>query len=177
VTDELNQEFQLDQPPETPRRRRGSFGLAIGLIVFAVVASASACLWLNYGDRIRSAVFAPPAAPAIADGEESVDRADFETFKRQAADSLQSAIEDLDDQKADMKRLTDQVAALAAKVDALQGVTSSMPAQTSVVPAAISVVPPRPAALAARKKPSAPKPEGRISVGGAPLPAVAPGDQ
>jgi hypothetical protein len=46
----------------------------------------------------------------------------------------------------------------------------------SVVPAA-PVVPPRPAAIAARKKPSAAKPEGRISVGGAPLPAAAPGDQ
>jgi hypothetical protein len=36
----------------------------------------------------------------------------------------------LDAQKADLKTLSDQVSALAAKVDVLQNVTASIPAQT-----------------------------------------------
>jgi phage shock protein A len=170
VTEELDRQVRLAM-----QRQRRSPVVPIAVVVFAVIASGTAYIWLNYGDQIRSGVSAAPSGgPVIAIGEQSVSRADFETFKRQAAESLQSTIEGLDAQKADLNRLTDQVAALSAKLDALQGATSSTPAQTSVVPAATPIVPPRPAAVAQRRKPPAPKPTGLISVGGAPLPPPPP---
>jgi phage shock protein A len=167
VTEELDRQVRLAM-----QRQRRSPVVPIVVVVFAVVASGAAYLWLNYGDQIRSGVSAPsPGGPVIASGEESVSRAEFDTFKRQAAESLQSTVEGLDAQKADLKKLADQVAALSAKVDALQSGTSAIPAQTSsVVPAATPVVPPRPATVAQRRKPPAPKPPGPISIGGAPLP-------
>jgi hypothetical protein len=170
VTDELDHQVRL-----ALQRRRRSPIVPIAVVVFAVIASGAAYLWLSYGDQVRSGVFAaPPAGPVIASGEESVSRADFETFKRQAAESLQSTIEGLDAQKADLNRLADQVAALSAKFDALQGAMSSIPAHAPIAPTATPVVPPRPAAVAQRRKPPAPKPTGPISVGGAPLPPPPP---
>jgi hypothetical protein len=169
VTEELDRQVRLAM-----QRRRRSPVVPI-VVVFAVIASGAAYLWLNYGDQIRSGVSAAPSGgPVIASGAESVSRADFETFKRQAAESLQSTIEGLDAQKAEMKRLSDQVAALSAKFDAPQGTMSSIPAQAPVAPTATPVVPPRPAAVAERRKPPAPKPTGPISVGGAPLPSPPP---
>jgi phage shock protein A len=174
VTEELDRQVRL-----ALQRRRRSPVVPIAVVVFAVIASGAAYLWLSYGDQVRSGVFAaPPAGPVIASGEESVSRADFETFKRQAAESLQSTIEGLDAQKADLKKLADQVAALSAKVHALQSGTSAKPAQTSsVVPAATPVIPLRPATVAQRRKLPAPKPTGPISIGGAPLPPAPPSDR
>jgi hypothetical protein len=171
LIDDLNQESQPDQLAEPPQRRRRSLGPAMGVIVLAGLAGASAYLWLNDGDRVRSAIFAsPPAgAPVIAGGEEAVGRADFEAFKQQASDSLRSATEHVDAQKADIRTLFDQVADLAAKLDALQSVTSSTPAQTSAAPQQ-PVAPPRLVAAAQRKRLVIAKPSGPISLGGAPLP-------
>jgi hypothetical protein len=132
----------------------------------AFIASACAYAWFNYGDQVRTAVFgAPPTtAPETAGGGEPVSRADFDAFKRQTADSLRSTLEGIDVQKADMKRLSDQLAALSAKLNAQQGATSSIPVQTPVVAATTP-------AIVQRKKSSAPKPSGPISIGGAPLPS------
>jgi hypothetical protein len=173
VTDELDHQVRL-----ALQRRRRSPVVPIAVVMFAVIASGAAYLWLSYDDQVRSEVLAaPPGGPVIASGEESVSRADFDTFKRQAAESLQSTIEGPDAQKADLKRLSDQVAALSANVDALQSATSSMPAQAPIVPAATSIVPSRPAVMAQHKRPSVPKPSGPISIGGAPLPPAPPSDR
>jgi hypothetical protein len=117
-------------------------------------------------------VFGAPqaAAPFVASGEEPITRVDFETLKRQTAASLQSAIEDLDAQKADLKNLSDQVSALVAKVDALGSTApATAPVQTDAIPAPPAVQAPS-AFVAQRRKPPAPKPSGPISMGGAPLP-------
>lgn len=164
MTDELD-----DQVRMALQRRRRRPMVPIVVIMFGIIASACAYLWVNYGDQVRTAVFAtsPATASKVASDQEPVSRPDFDAFERQTADSLQSAAENLEAQKADLKRLADEVAALSAKVDALQSATSSISAQTSVAPA----VPPRPATIVPRRKPPASKSTGPISVGGAPLPA------
>jgi FtsZ-interacting cell division protein ZipA len=163
VADKLDSQLQLDEPPVRHRRRAGAVLIVIAAL--AVIATVSACLWLNYGDLVRSALFAAPpvAAPVIASGEEPVTQKDFASSKRLTAESLQSAIEELDAQKADLKRLSDQVAALTARIDTLQSAAAPTPQPA---------VPARPVPTAPRQKPSARKPVGSISVGGAPLPAV-----
>lgn len=167
MTDDI--EHQLRQALRKRRRSSSRVAVAIAVAVFAVIAGASAYLWFDYRDQVRSMVFgAPPAAaPLVASGEESISRADFETLKRQTADSLQSAIEDLDAQKANLKNLSDQVSALVARVDALPtAAPATAPVQTGAIPAPPVVRPP----LAQRRKPPAPKTSGPISIGGAPLP-------
>jgi|SRR5665213_227578 len=177
LTDEQNQEIQPDQPHELPQSRHRSSWVATAVVVFAVLVCASAYLWLNYGDQVRSTVLAeaPTAPPVVASGQEAVSRSDFETFKRKTADSLQSAIADLDTQKADLKRLSGQVAALVSKVEASQSEPATAPAQAPVLTTipALHAAPPRPAVASQRNRPSAPpKASGPISIGGAPLPLV-----
>jgi hypothetical protein len=123
-------------------------------------------------DQIRTAVFAIPSATSstvAASGEQLVNRADFDAFERQTADTLQSMTAHLDAQQADLKALADQVAALSAKLEITQGATSSIPVQTPVAPVA-KPAPPRPPVVAQRRKPATPpKSIGPISTGGAPL--------
>ncbi len=170
MTDELDQQVR-----KALQRRRRSRVAPIALIVFAIGASACAYLWVNYGDQVRTAVFAIPSAtgsPVAASGEQPVSRADFDSFERQTANSIHSATENLEAQKADLEKLSGQVADLIAKVDALRNAIATAPA-SQPIQNSISVPPPvgqpRPAAIAQRKKPQAPK-AGSISVGGAPLP-------
>jgi hypothetical protein len=173
---------ELDQQVRTAFRRRQRSRISpIAIIVFAICAGASAYPWINHGDQIRTAIFATPQATgwAAASGEQSVSRADFATFQRQTADSLQPATENLEAQKVDLKKLSDQMTDLVAKVDALRNAEATAPISPPVKNSisAQPVVPPRPAALAQGRKPQAPRSTGSISVGGAPLPITPPSDR
>lgn len=169
MTDELDQQVR-----EALKRRRRSRVTPIALIMLAVVASACAFLWRNYGDQVRTAMFAIPptiGSTVAASGEQPVSRADFDSFKRQTAASIHSATENLETQKAELEKLSSQVADLVAKVDALRNAVATAPASPQIRNS-ISGPPvgqPRPTAIAQHKKPQAPK-AGPISVGGAPLP-------
>ncbi|WP_157676508.1 hypothetical protein [Afipia sp. GAS231] len=175
MTDDLNLELEPEHRPVPPQRRRGSSGIVIAVILFVFVASGAAYLGLNYADQVRSVAFAesPVSVPVVARGEDVVSRADFEAFKQQTTDSLLSAIARLDAQKDDLKRLSDQLAALVLRMDASQSAPARAPpvslTQAGAIPSS-PVVPRRPVALTQRKQSPAPKPSGPISLGGAPLP-------
>jgi hypothetical protein len=167
VSDELHHVSQPEQPLVLAQRRSNISRVA-AFIALVVIAGALAFLWFNYGDLVRSALFpAMSAAQTVASGEEPVTQKDIEALKRQTAESLQSMTNDLDAQKDELKTLSDQLSALTARLDALPSPTA--PAQTAVMPTQ-PVVPTRPAVAAGPRKPPTPKPSGRISVGGAPLP-------
>jgi hypothetical protein len=151
-----------DQQPILQQRGRSGLRALKAVVVLAVIATVAAYLWVNYGDLVQpaSGTAQPAVAPVVADGEEPATEKDFEALKRQVGKSLQTTLEDIDAQKADLKKLSDQVAALSAKIDALQN--AARPTPQPVAPA-------RPPAVATRKKPPAPKTPGPISIGGAPL--------
>jgi uncharacterized coiled-coil protein SlyX len=154
----------LHQPVPVPARRRW-----VPIAVFAGLAllgSASAWAWYAWGNgfpalpSFTSSVAAPGAAPEVPD--KTVGLKDFQAFQQQIAATLQSTGQLVAAQQAEIKRLSDQVAALTAKIDTLQRPAASAQATAPAPP------PPPPAA--ARKRPAAPKQEPGISVGGAPLP-------
>jgi uncharacterized coiled-coil protein SlyX len=155
----------LHQPAPARRRRWVAVAVAAGLALFG---SASALLWHAWGGGLpalqsfTSSVAAPGTAPAGAP-DKTVGLKDFQAFQQQIAATVQSTAQLVAAQQAEIKRLSDQVAALTAKIDALQRPAAS-------AQAAAPAPPPPPAA--ARKKPAAaaPKQPPGISVGGAPLP-------
>jgi hypothetical protein len=169
VIEDLDQ--QVRKALQRPRRSRI---FPIALIIFAIAASACAYLWGNYGEQLRTAAFTTSAvrgSEAATSAERPVSRADFDTFDRETAVSFRSTAENLEAQKAELKRLSDQVADLVARVDALRNAVATVPASPPIQNS-ISAQPvgqPRQAAIAERNKPRAPK-TGPISVGGAPLP-------
>jgi phage shock protein A len=175
VTDDLD--YQVRQALQ---RRRRSPRVLLYVCILAAVAGSSGYLWLNY-DSLAKLAFAErsPAAPVVDNSERGLIQKDFEALKRQLAESLQSTIENVDAQKAELKRLSDQVAALAAKVDALQSASQTAGSLSGELRPRSQqpVVPAPPPVIAARKKPPAPKTNGPISVGGTPLPPTPPPDR
>lgn len=158
MTDDLDHQVR-----HALQRRRRSPRVLPYVCILAAVAGTSGYVWLNY-DGLAKLAFAErsAAAPVVDSSDTGVTQKEFEALKRQTAESLQSTTEDINAQKAELKRLADQVSALAAKIDALQSAAAPAPQQAAV--------PVRPPVIAARKKPPAPKTSGPISVGGSPLP-------
>jgi uncharacterized coiled-coil protein SlyX len=152
------------QQPVPERRRWLPVAAVAGLAMFG---AASALLWNAWGNGFPAlpsftSVMAPGAAPANAP-DKTVGLKDFQAFQQQIAATMQSTAQLVAAQQAEIKRLSDQVSALAAKIDALQPPAASAQAGAAVPP-------PPPAAQTARKKPAAAKLPPGISTGGAPLP-------
>jgi uncharacterized coiled-coil protein SlyX len=153
---------ELHQP--APQRRRWIPVAAVaGLALFG---AASALLWHAWSGGLPALPSftsgAPGAAPAQVP-DKTVGLKDFQAFQQQIAATMQSTAQLVAAQQAEIKRLSDQVSALAAKIDALQPPAAS-------APAAAPVPPPPPPPSAAKKRPAAAKLPPGISTGGAPLP-------
>ena len=120
-----------------------------------ILAGAAGFVLLNYSHLFDPA----PAAqlPISVNVEEAVSPDDFKAFQQDVAAKLEAVQQAAADQQADLKKLTDQVSAMAAKLDSLQTPAAAPPA--------------RPPVVAMTKRPvAAKKPPSTISVGGAPLP-------
>jgi cytoskeletal protein RodZ len=157
--------YETQQPPQ----RRRWVTIAVAAALLAVIGASSAVLWRAFGGSLPAlpsftSGTEPAAAPAVVAADKPVGSKDFQALQQQIAGSAQSTAQLLATQQAEIKRLADQVAVLAAKVDLLERPAAS--AQASL-PAA------QPASPAPRKKSAAPKPAPGISVGGAPLPPPA----
>jgi hypothetical protein len=138
------------------------------IVCFAIAGIAFAFLWLNHDRLLSSAFVAQPSAssPIVATVESTgVTREDIESLKQQIDGSSKLTTEDLNEQKADLKKLFDQVAALMDKIDALQADQKAMAAHAELQqkPAA------RPPFIV-RKKPVAPKPPDSSPTDGVQLP-------
>jgi uncharacterized coiled-coil protein SlyX len=149
--------------PAPARRRWVPIAVVAGL---ALLGSASAWAWYAWGGgfpalpSFTSSAATPGAAPGeVAD--KTVGLKDFQAFQQQIAATMQSTAQLVAAQQAEIKRLSDQVAALTAKIDTLQPPAASAQAAAPAPP---------PPTAAARKRPAAPKQPPGISVGGAPLP-------
>jgi hypothetical protein len=122
----------------------------------AMVGIAFAFLRLNY-DRLLSSAFVsqpPAAAPVVTTVEnDSVTREGIESLKQQIDGSSKLTTEDLNSQKADLKKLSDQVTALVDKIDALQAAQRAMAAHAEVQPKPAVRSP-----VVVRKRPILPKP-------------------
>jgi hypothetical protein len=162
--------YEAEQVPAPQRKRWVMIAIAVPLLAATGVASAFA--WHAYGGvplTLPLPSFAwltgPPATPAVV-ADKPVGLKDLQALQQQIAAPLQSNAQLLTAQQAELKRLADQVSALAAKVEALEHPPAS--AQASLPASA----PPAPAPAAPRKRPAAPKAPPGISTGGAPLPVT-----
>jgi uncharacterized coiled-coil protein SlyX len=155
-----------------PARRRWIWPAAV--VGLAILGIASAFAWRAYDGgpltlpSFLSGTGQTAAPPAVAAADKPVTLKDVQALQQQIAGPLQSNAQLLAAQQAEIKRLSDQISALAAKVEALEHPPASAQA---ALPAS---APPSPAPAAARKKPALPKPAPGISVGGAPLPPAQP---
>jgi uncharacterized coiled-coil protein SlyX len=141
-------DYEVDEV-EPPRRRR------LMLVIFLVAALTgivSAFAWRTYGGSAYPS-FAFGSSPTAPAEPKMVGLDEFHAFQQQVGGQLQVNAETLAAQQAEVKRLSEQMAALSAKIDALQSAITSARADM-------------PAPARAKK----PKPSPSISTGGAPLP-------
>lgn len=156
MSTEYSDEF--DPGVRLPPRRNWIFRVIVAVVGLVILAGAAGFVFLNYGHLFDPA----PAAqlPISVNVEEAVSPDDFKAFQQDVATKLEAVQQAAADQQADLKRLTDQVSAMAAKLDSLQTPPAAPPA--------------RPPVVAMTKRPAAAKkPPSTISVGGAPLPPQA----
>jgi uncharacterized coiled-coil protein SlyX len=141
-----------DEPEEAPRGRR--WISVIVILGLAATGSASALLWRAYGNNLPTFPSFGSTPPAEA-GDKVIMLKDFQAFQQQITSQTQAATQMLGSQQAEIKRLSEQMTALAIKLDTLQrSVTSvqvAQPAPTPIKPAPIPTPP-------VRKKPAVPKP-------------------
>jgi uncharacterized coiled-coil protein SlyX len=151
VTYRLEDDVEYE-PEEAPRRRRW-----ISVIVFlglAATGSASAFLWRAFGNNIPTLPSFSSASPA--DGDKVVMLKDLQAFQQQITSQTQTATQLLGSQQAEIKRLSEQMTALATKLETLQRSVTSAPVAP---PASVQGAPPAPVPLPpVRKKPVVPKP-------------------
>ena len=192
MADTFGSEINVGPPPVTLRKRR-SFGMVGILALLLLVGAAGGLLWLNL-DTVTDMLHgvASPASSSAANSdvlasapEPTVSAADFAAFQQQTGTSIQTATDLLDSQRAELKRLSDQIQGLTMQVTSLtnrieqmqQGRAAPAPTAATGVPVAAAPAPvvaaQRPAPTAPRKRAPADRPAGAISVGGAPL-ATAP---
>ena len=146
---------------EAPERRRWPFYVVV--VMLAATGIVSAFAWRAYGNGGPGLPFVGSAAPADT-GDRVVTLKDLQAFQQPIVAQTEAANQLLAAQQAEVKRLSDQMAALNAKLDALQrSIASVQPAAAAPVPKPVAP---------ARKKPAVPKPVGASPTGAPPPPPL-----
>jgi hypothetical protein len=175
VTDERVQEAHPAAHSKLLKRKSRVPRVLLIVAMLAMVAAALAYVGLNSENLIRTAFSRTPSAVGEADAEDKVTLQDLRSVQQKLTDAMQSSAQETAAQRDDLKRLSDQVAALAARVEAWQSAASPAPVQAAApvqtAATALAAVSKPPPAIAPLKKRAAAKPTGHpVSVGGAPLP-------
>lgn len=159
-TDEPDLEIEYE-PEDHSSSGRSRLKTIVAVLAMAIIGVAAAFFWNAYGGRPPALSFLKSPTSATAGLIEPVEMKDFQVFRQQISEQMQTATQLLQAQQAQLKLLSDQTAALSAKIDALT--QSALPAQPAIPLSA-------PATVQTEKRKPVPKPTSGISVGGAPLP-------
>jgi uncharacterized coiled-coil protein SlyX len=173
MSDEVNEEWlDEDQPSALPRRPR-RWPLILFLLLALVLAGAGATyVWANKDGLLQLAGHEASESAQTSPGDKAM-LTDLLATQQKTGDDLDALNKAVTDQQEQLKAMTDQIAALAAKVDALQTAAAPPPPPPAPVvqPNARAHVVPK----AAKKPPvRAAQSAGPISVGGAPLSTAPP---
>ncbi|KWV54754.1 hypothetical protein AS156_06915 [Bradyrhizobium macuxiense] len=143
--------------------RRVPWGLALMVLLLGLCA-AGAYFWRTVAEFVDTATAREVAPMPGLSSEDRAALSEIQSGQQKASDQIAELNRNFDAQRADLKRLSDQIAALTLRIDALQ-----IPVPSASPPP----VPPSPQAHAVsrltKKLVRPAKPAGAVSVGGAPL--------
>jgi uncharacterized coiled-coil protein SlyX len=153
VTYRTNDPYDFDEnvdyePEQRAKHRRGrSFGVLVALALTGIV---SALVWRAYGGSglVLPSFTSTASVSSSSPQDMPVGLKDFQAFQQQLASQMQAATQLLTAQQAQIKGLSEQVAALPEKLDSLQRAAPAAPAPPAV---------PKPTVTPAKKKPVAAK--------------------
>jgi hypothetical protein len=123
----MSDKWQIDGWRTVPLTgRRFIPGIAVGILL---IGAGGLILWVAGGNR--AAAIPPSAAAAAQVSNELVEKTkDLEMIQQQAVDQLQVVQDLLTTQRAETKKLSDEVATLSRKFDALERSVSNNPASS-----------------------------------------------
>ena len=142
--------YDAEEEPE----RTSPVRLVIVAVLLAMLGAGSAWLWRAYNTAsFPSFASGSAAPPAIV--QQGVGTEEFKALQQQLTGQMQAAAQLVASQQTEIKRLSDQLAALTAKIDALQRPAAPAPAAKQVTPVRKK---PAPAPVAAAPAEAAPPP-------------------
>ncbi|MBH5386366.1 hypothetical protein [Bradyrhizobium diversitatis] len=165
MTNVIDQVSSLEPPPVLHRssRRFASF-FALAAVSIALCAGA-AYFWTNVQESFEKPSAREVVATTGLSAEDREALLGIRSEQQKASDQIGEINRNIGAQQDDLKRMADQIEALTSRIESLQKPTvpSSVLLAPSSPPPAAPV--PRPAKRAVQPA----KPEGPVSVGGAPL--------
>jgi uncharacterized coiled-coil protein SlyX len=172
MSNEANEEWLEEDRPVALRRKPRRWPLVLFLLLVLVLAGGGATyVWANKDGLLQLAGRPASDSAETSSGDKSM-MTDLLATQQKTGEDLDTLNKAVTDQQEQLKAVTDQIAALAAKVNALQTAAAPPPpppAPVFVQPNARAQVAPK----AAKKPAHAAKPtSGPISIGGAPLNAT-----
>jgi uncharacterized coiled-coil protein SlyX len=138
-TDDDRYDDRYDEPEAKPKRTNW-VSTAVVALLLVCVGVGLAFFWRAYGGSVSAlpsiaAVNGPAAAPPAAGAAvKGVGPADLQALQQQLAGQIQAVNQLLASQQAEIKRLSDQLAALTGKVDALQQPVAPAPVAKQAAP-------------------------------------------
>jgi uncharacterized coiled-coil protein SlyX len=136
----------VDYEPEPEPRRRKPWTSIMVVAGLAFIGIASAFLWRSYGSN-SFPTFSAGSAPAVT--EKGPGLGELQALQQQSSAQIQTALQLLTAQQAEIKKLSDQLTALIGRFDSLQHTVAAPPPPPPPMPV-------KPVAPPARKKPAVP---------------------
>jgi phage shock protein A len=132
-TDDDRYDDSYDEPQEKPKRASW-VSTAVVALLLACVGVGLAFFWRAYGGSVAALPSIAAAPSGAAAAVKSVGPADLQALQQQLAGQIQAVTQLQASQQAEIKRLSDQLAALTGKVDALQQPVAPAPVAKQAAP-------------------------------------------
>ncbi|WOH52222.1 MULTISPECIES: hypothetical protein [Bradyrhizobium] len=161
----MDQTAGSDLPPVLHTSSRRVSWLLLLVVVLVGLCAAGAYFWTNVGQFVETVAAAREVAtmPSLSP-EDRAALSEIQSGQQKASDELAELNRSISAQLADLTRISDQIAALTLRIDSLQN-----PAPTASPPHVPRPTPGHAVSEPAKTLVRSSKPQGPVSVGGAPL--------
>ncbi|WP_407114431.1 hypothetical protein [Bradyrhizobium sp. LMG 9283] len=133
-------------------------------LVLVGSCAAGAWLWANLEEFVETPEARDASSTMSLSLEDRMSLSEIKWAQQKAGDEIAELNRQIDAQRDDLKRILDQITVLTSRIDSLQSLTP-IPSAAPVPP----LSPARAAPSVARKHFGRSKPQGPVSVGGAPV--------
>jgi uncharacterized coiled-coil protein SlyX len=133
VTYRIDDDVDYEPEPESRRRPWITIVVVVGLATIGII---SAVVWRSYGISLPAfPTFFSGNVPTAPPVDKAAELRELQALQQQSVGQMQTVLQLLTSQQAEIKKLSDQVTALTGKVDVIQhSVTAAQPIPAPAVP-------------------------------------------
>jgi len=165
----MDQAVTSELPPILRRSSRRPLCVLVLLVFCLGLGAAGVYFGASIEEVGEVAASREAVAPLALSGQDKAALSEIQSGQREVGDGIAELKLSIDAQRADLKRIADQIAALALRIDLLQKLTLSASSSSSSSSSFAPRSPAQAVANPAKRMPRSAKPQGPVSVGGVPL--------